>query len=439
MTPVEKRWFRFLTMLVVLTVAALYLQLRPAPAEAGGIVVTVRPGAKDIPIALPYPQASGGTDAVSREIWEVVRRDLEMTGYFEIIDPNAYIEQGKGVEPGTFEYDDWRFLKAAALAKTRLLPADGGLRADVFVYDVAGGAKIDAKGFIGTEREARYLGHRIADAILMALTGEPGFFGTRLAGVGSKTGKKEIYLMDIDGEGVVPVTSNGTINLSPAWSPDRGRVAFTSFKKDNPDLYVKDLKTGRLRALSERPGMDSGATFSPDGAQVALARSEGGDSDIYVLDATTGADVKRLTKGGGIDVAPDWSPDGSRIAFASERSGGSQIYVQEVSGAEAKRVTFQGSFNNDPVFSPDGSKIAFVGRDQRFDVFVVDVDGRNMVRITQDQGDNEDPSWSPDGKYLMFSSTRSGKSEIWLSTADGRHQMPVTPGKGGWTQPAWTP
>lgn len=440
MSAVEKRWFRFLSMIVVLLVAGLYAQLRPAPAEAGGIIVTVRPGAKDIPIALPYPQAAGGTDAVSREIWSVVRRDLEMTGYFTIIDPDAYIEQGKGVEPGTFEYDDWRFLKAAALAKTRLVPADGGLRADVFVYDVAGGAKIDAKGFVGRESDARYLGHRIADAILLALTGEVGFFGTRLAVVGSRTGQKEIYLMDVDGEGVVPVTSNGTINLSPAWSPDRGHIAFTSFKKENPDLYVKDLKTGRLRAISERPGMDSGAAFSPDGTKIALARSESGDSDIYVLDAKTGADVLRLTKGGGIDVAPDWSPDGSRIAFASERSGGSQVYVQEATGgSDAKRVTFQGSFNGDPVFSPDGTRIVFVGRDQHFDVFVVDVDGRNMVRVTQDQGDNEDPSWSPDGKYLMFSSTRSGRSEIWLSTADGRHQIPVTSGKGGWTQPAWTP
>ncbi len=416
----------------------LLLLLFAFAAQAGEIVVKVRPGAKDVPLALPRPQVTGASAETAQEIWSVIQRDLEMTGYFNIIDPAAYIEQNKGVEPGTFDYADWRILKAAALAKTRISSKSNGLRADVFIYDVNVGAKLDAKAFAGKSNDARYLGHRIADAILLALTGEPGFFGTRLSAVGNQTGRKEIYVLDVDGAGITPVTQNQTINLSPAWSPSRDRIAFTSYKRNDADLYVKHLATGRVTPVSARAGMDSGATFSPDGKKIALTRSENGDTDIFVIDADTGAELQRVTRGGGIDVAPDWSPDGSKLVFASERSGGQHIYVANLATGALTRLTFQGSMNSDPVFSPDGSKIAFVGRDGRFDVFVMDADGKNLQRVTQGQGDNEDPSFSPDSRYLLFSSTRGGRSDIWLSTVDGRHQIRVTSG-GGWTQPAWTP
>lgn len=418
----------------VATVASL-----PAAAEpTAGFMVQVDPGASDIALALPMPVVTGADAETGRQIWAVVKKDLEMTGYFRIIDPDAYIEQGKGVEPGQFDYADWRALKASALAKIRIVPNEGGIRGDVFVYDVNGGSKLDAKGFVGKTTEARYVGHHIADEILLALTGERGFFGTQIVAVGQKSGKKEIYMMDIDGEGLRSVTNNGTINLSPAWAPSKDRIAFTSYKRDNADLYVKNLSTGVLTAISAKQGVDSGAAFSPDGKKLALMRSSNGDSDIFIIDSSSGADLQQLTKSPGIDASPNWSPDGKKIAFASERSGGLQIYVQDVASGSANRVTFQGANNSDPVFSPDGSRIAFVGRNGNFDVFVVDVDGRNMVRVTQDQGDNEDPSWSPDGKYLMFSSTRAGKSQLYISTADGRHQTAIT-SSGGWLQPSWSP
>jgi TolB protein len=421
---------------VVLGIALLALLLSFSvlrDALAAGI--TVGPGSKDFPLALPKPAA---TDPSAAKIWEVVRRDLDMSGYFRLLDPDATIDPG-GVEPGTFKIEDWRVLKAAALAKTRMSPSNEALRAEVWVYDVGSGEKIDARVFVGRNTDERYLGHKIADAILVALTGQPGLFGTRLTAVGNRTGKKEIYVMDLDGQGVIPVTANGSINLSPGWSPKGDRLVWTSYKLGNPDLFVKDLARGTTRTLSSRSGLNTGGAFSPDGSKVALTRSEAGDSDIWVIDAYTGADIQRVTKGGGIDVSPAWSPDGKSIAFASERSGGSQIYVQNLATGEARRVSFDGSMNTDPMFSPDGSKIAFVSRSGNFDVFVVGVDGRSPVRITQDQGDNEDPSWSPDGRYLAFSSTRGGKTRIWMSSADGRNQACITPDSSGWTQPSWGP
>lgn len=422
---------RILLLSLLMTAAVL-----PAPARAAGFVVNVTPGANDVPLAMPLPV---GEEATAKALWDVVQRDLEMTGYFSLIDPAGYIDTTTGVEPGSFKFSDWSILAAAGLVKTRLtsLP-DGGLQADVYIYDVAGQQKILGKRFEDPGASPRALGHRVADAVVQALTGQPSFFSHRLLAVGTPHGNKEIYVLGMDGTTQVPVSRNGSINLSPALSPDGTQVAWTAYLRDNADIWVKDLNTGRRRVLSSNEGVDTGAAWSPDGTKVAVAISKTGeDSDIFVLDSRTGRVLQQVTKGGGIDVSPSWSPDGKKLAFASERSGGLQIYVATLDGGEIKRVTFQGSHNSDPVFSPDGERIAFVGRDRNFDVFTVHVDGKHMSRVTQDQGDNEDPCWSPDGRYLVFSSTRNGSSQLFLSSSDGRHQVPITKGRGGWSQPVW--
>ncbi len=416
-------------------------------ASAQSIVIQI-PGAANIPLALPHPDVAGGASTdVADQVWQAVRLDLDSSGYFEIQDPSGYVEKDGGVEPGQFDMSAWTLLRTTVLVKTRVLAAGdpdcdpGGSRAcaDVYVYHVPTGDKLTAKRFRAPPASSRHLGHAIANHVLFVTTGSKGWFGSRIAAVGNRSGNKEIYVLDTDGYGVQPVTRNGAINLSPAWSPDGAEIAWTSYKRANPDVYVKELASGRTRTISNVKGVNTSADFAPDGRTVAVARSVEGDSDIFVVDSRTGALVERLTSGGGIDVSPDFSPDGSRIAFASERSGGSQVYVAPSSGGDANRVTFDGDFNVDPVIAPNGSKIAYVGRSQGgFDLYVCDPDGRNSVRLTQDMGDNEDPSWSPDSKYLVFSSTRTGKSDLWITTADGRHQTRITT-TGGWTQPAWMP
>lgn len=407
--------------------------LAPAASAAGPVDIVIGPGQNDFPLALPYAVGNAGQ---ARQVWDVVRRDLELTGYFRLIDPAATIDQG-GLEPGTFDMQDWRTLRAAAVAKTAVRNDGGNLSAEVWIYDVNSGQKRAAKRFSGRPGQERTLGHALAREILLALTGDPGFFGSKIAAVRSR-GNKEVVVFDVDGQAVVPITRNGSINLSPAWSPDGSRLAWTSYKRNNPDVYVKELGTGRTRVLSANPGINVGAAFSPDGSKVALSRSRNGDADIFVLDARTGKVLRQLTKGGGIDVGPTWSPDGSQIAFSSERSGGSQIFVMPSTGGPARRISRQGNFNTDPVWSPDGSRIAFVGRDPSFDIFVANVADGRVKRITQNMRDNEDPSWSPDSRYLVFSSTRGGRSDIWLATNDGRHQVQLTNG-GGYTQPTWSP
>ncbi|MCB9678845.1 MAG: Tol-Pal system beta propeller repeat protein TolB [Alphaproteobacteria bacterium] len=412
-------------------------------AEAAGFYVQV-PGGREVQLALPRPATpQGDPDGKAEEIWSTIDNDLRQSGYFTLIDPEAAIDGG-GVEPGSFTFDSWTKLKVGVVVKTRILPTGqcgkpDAMCVDAYVYYVVNGETLAQKRFRSEAKNARYIGHDVANEVVEAVTGQRSSFGARLAAVGKKGANKEIFLLDTDGKGVAPVTKNGSINLSPAVSPDGRYVSWTSYRKGNPDLYVKDLASGHTRVLSNVEGINASPAFSPDGRYVAMARSTGGNSDIYILDAKTGKDVKRLTDNAGIDVSPNYSPDGTQIAFASEASGGSQIYVADAASGASHRVTHQGGFNTDPVFSPDGTKIAFVGRDKGgFDVFVVGADGKGLIRITQGMGDNEDPSWSPDGRYLVFSSTRNGTSQIWISTADGRHQAPVT-SSGSWTQPTFVP
>ena len=430
-----KQIFNMTSLWAVGLLAGLLMTL-PTTSQAGGFIIHVGPGKQNFPLAVPKPEGAG---SLSDKLWEVVLRDLEMTGYFNIIDPDAYIDQSGSVTPGGFNFADWRLVNAAALAKMQITSNASGLQVDLYVYDVNEGATLKGRRLTANERAVRSLGHAVANNIVKSLTGEDSFFGQSIAIVGEQTGNKEIYLMDLDGKNIRPVSKNGSINLSPAWSPDGAKIAWTSYKRNNPDLYVKKLSSGQVQALSAKQGLNIGAAYSPDGKQIAVTRSTRGDSDIYILDAQTGEMVKRITKGGGIDVSPSFSPDGTKLAFASERSGGSQIFVYDLATETTRRVSRQGRFNVDPAWSPDGKKLAFVGRDPRFDIFVLDIKTQRTIRITEKMGDNEDPSWSPDGRYLVFASTRKGRSQIWLSTADGTHQVPVTAHSGGWSQPVWTP
>lgn len=408
--------------------------------QAAKIYVDVdKPGARDLPLALPAPK---GDSAAADEFWRTVWRDLEISGYFKLIDADAYIEPpSAGVEPGTFDYDDWDISNTVVLAKTKLTGSGDKLRSEIWVYDVPGARKLGAKAFSGGADQARRLAHKVADEILRQVTGKPGIFNTRFAAVNSGTGNKEIYLVDIDGEGVVQLTRNRSINLQPSWAPTGGSIVFTSYRSGNPDLYVADLSSGRTHRLSSRPGLNTGGAWSPAGNLIALTLSSGADTDIFTIDPYAGKQVAQLTAGNGIDVSPAWSPDGSQIAFASDRTGGPQIYVMDASGGGAKRVTFQGSYNTDPSWSPTGEAIAYVtrGEDGSFDIMTVNTEGDDPRRITQLQGSNEDPTWSPDGRYLAFVSSRTGSSQIWVSTSDGRHQTQITRGYGGWSNPSWSP
>jgi TolB protein len=429
-------------LLFPLGVLAVALALSGQDARAGDAPVTIqidigKPGQRAIPIALPYPK---GGAAQAQDFWAVVKRDLELTGYFNVLDPNVSLEPADaGVEPGQFDFASWRPSGAAVLAKTVTATAGSNLSTQVWIYEVGTGGKLSAKSFSAGSTAARALAHRVANEIVFAVTGKRSFFDTRFAFSGKFGDNKEIYLCDADGYGRRSITKNGSINLSPRWSPTGASIAYTGYAAGNPDLYVADLAKGQIRRLAAKAGINTGGSFGPGGSILALTQTVGSDSEIFTIDAASGAAIARLTSSPGIDVSPTWSPDGSQIAFVSERSGGPQIYIMNKDGSGAHRATFQGGQNTSPSWSPKGDRIAFVGRDGHFDVFTVKPDGSGVVRVTQGQGDNEDPSFSPEGDYVAFSSTRSGSSHIWVASADGDFQTQITSGGGGYSNPNWSP
>lgn len=430
---------RSLALLLVAPLLALLLLALPSEAQQTLHIYVGAPGRQEVPLALPPAVATGNADADA--FLAVIRRDLELSGWFKIIDPNAFVEpKGTGIRPGEFKYEDWDIPGAVALGKTALAATgDGKLRAEVWVYDVPGRRKLGAKAFTTAATASRTVAHRVAGEIIYLVTGQRAPFNTRFAFAGKFGKNKEIYLVDFDGHGVTQITKNGTINIEPNWAPTGSALAFTSYAAGNPDTYVADLAKGKIRRLSARSGLNTGAVWGPGAKTMALTLTPGGDPEIYTIDPATGKEIARLTNNRGIDTSPSWSPDGSRLAFVSDRSGGAQVYVMNKDGSGVRRVTFQGGHNTDPSWSPDGKSLTFVGRDSVFDIFTVGVDGGGINRITQHAGDNEDPSFSPDGNYIGFSSTRAGGAHIWMSTVDGAHQVQLTQGKGGYTNPSWSP
>ncbi len=430
--------------LLVAAPAAAQDEAAPAPTPDDGVsYIQIAGGsAARLPLALPAFKVLDGVDVGVRDsMMEVIRNDLTVSGYFDIMDPNAYIEDATaGIRPGEFEWDNWRAPGAVGLVKAALRADDTGLRADLFVYDVAAGRDMLARELTGLVVDPRTLAHGISNAIVEAFTGEPGVFDSRVISVVNYGHGKEIYIFDYDGENPRPVSRNGSINLSPAWSPDGVTVTYTSYRDNNPDLWATDLRTGRHRKLSGHPGINAGAEWAPDGQEIVLTLSKDGDSEIYALEPD-GSIIRRLTRQWGIDVSPSYSADGSSIAFVSSRNGNPQIFVMGRDGSNVRQLVRLGGHNVSPAFSPDGTRVAFAGRDEgRFDIFVVNIDGSGLRRLTQSKGDDEDPSWSPDGHHILFSSSRDGGGkQLYVMTADGAAQTRITNGTGSFSNPQWGP
>jgi TolB protein len=307
------------------------------------------------------------------------------------------------------------------------------------VRDFPARRPILSRVYRGPASDWRAVVHQFADDIVVQFTGEPGVAGTRIAFVGREGRSKELFVMDADGANVRALTSDHSIVLSPAWSPDGSLLVFGSYRGGgDPRLYVVAAAGGRLYELSARPGINSSPAYSPDGRQLACTLSRDGNPEIYVLDARGGS-PHRLTDNRGIDTSPCWSPTGQELAFTSDRSGEPQVHVMDRSGGNVHRLTWDVSYTDSPAWSPKGDLIAFVNRTSSgFDIYVCRPDGSGTLLVVSG-GSNENPRWSPDGRHLVFTSNRDGAFGLYVTDLDGRPPRKLDTGGRVATSPAWSP
>jgi TolB protein len=416
----------------------------PSPAPAAVRVEITSGDVQPMPIALP--DFIGGTPAdteAARAVTQVITADLKRSGLFAPIDPAAYIERIVNSD-AVPRFEDWRAINAQALVTGRLTrQPDGRLKAEFRLWDVFAGQQLTGQQYFTTPAIWRRVAHIIADSVYERLTGEKGYFDTRVVFI-DETGPKDrrikrLAIMDQDGANVGYITRGDDLVLTPRFSTSDQVITYMSYGQGDPKVYLYNTKTRQREVVGNFPGMSFSPRFSPTGELVIMSLQQGSNSNLFVMDLRSRA-TTRLTDTAAIDTAPCYSPDGGRICFESDRGGRPQIYVMAKDGGPAQRVSFgEGSYST-PVWSPRGDAIAFTKQYQgQFAIGIMGVDGRNE-RILTSGFHNEGPTWSPNGRVLMFFRDAAGAPGPSLYTIDitGRNEQKV-PTPSFASDPAWSP
>ena len=381
----------------------------------------------------PDPRAK----KVSQDILPVLRNDLgELSGVFRIVEPKSYNPnpQKEGIKKQDIKFQDWTNVAAEGLVKAEITVKADQIYVTAYFYQVALQKPSGAKTYSVPLTQTRMVAHKLADDAYEFFTGEKGHFSAKIAAVKETAGIKHIVTLDVDGQNMRQVTRDAALNLLPTFTPDDS-LLYTSFDlKGNGYLYEIKLDGTQKKPISTWEGLNMGAQVSPDKMKLVLTLTKDGISQVYVTDRN-GKNPSRISKQFGIETSPYWSPDGKKLALVSARSGNPQVYTMNTDGTAPERVTFQGNYNQTPRYSPKGDYIAFTGRDEenKFDVFLYDVKSKLISRVTQGQGNNEDPWFLPNNNMLVFTSTRTGKREIFLSSLTGDYQKQITQGGQFWT------
>jgi TolB protein len=419
-------------------VLALAVTLGLAPRAQAAIEVNVNRGdVQPLPIAIP---AFGGGQA-GADIAQVISANLQRSGLFRPLDPASFVEKDltAAVQPS---FPAWKQINAQALVNGQVTVQDGRLVVDFRLWDVFSEQQLLGLQFTSSPENWRRVAHKISDQIYERLTGEKGYFDTRVvfvAETGGRTNRvKRLAIMDQDGANPSYLTDGAYTVMTPRFSSTSQEITYMALRPDGSSIYLFNLETGRRESLGQFQGMVFAPRFSPDGARVAFSVERGGNSDIFVMDLRS-HQTSRITVDPAIDTSPSYSPDGTQIVFNSDRSGSPQIYVMSADGANPHRISFgQGRYTT-PVWSPTGEFIAFTKQTGgEFHIGVMRPDGSDERILTSSYLD-EGPTWAPNGRVLMFSREGAdGVSKLWTVDVTGRILQPV-PYPGEATDPAWSP
>ncbi|MEP2028612.1 MAG: Tol-Pal system beta propeller repeat protein TolB [Paracoccaceae bacterium] len=422
--------------------------LLPVTVNSEPLRITIDEGIiEPMPFAVPdFEAENAAADAYATNIARVIAEDLSGTGLFRELPSSAFISQVTDFG-AAIQYADWKAINAQALITGAVNVSGDTLNVKFRVYDVFSGAELgNGLQFAGTLNGWRRMAHKVADAVYSRITGEGGYFDSRVVFV-SETGpkndrKKRLAIMDYDGANAQFLTGSEAIVLAPRFSPTGDRVLYTSYESGFPRIYVLDVGgTQNSRALEQQEGtMSFAPRFAPDGQTVVYSLTQGGNTDIYTLNIASGG-TTRLTNTPSIETAPSYSPDGSQIVFESDRSGTQQLYTMPASGGEARRISFgQGRYGT-PVWSPRGDLVAFTKQNKgRFHIGVMRLDGSEERLLTASFLD-EGPTWAPNGRVIMFTRETQGAggvASLYSVDISGRNLKPVRTPEGG-SDPSWSP
>lgn len=296
-----------------------------------------------------------------------------------------------------------------------------------------------SRSYRDSSGKARRVAHQVADDIVWALKRVKGIASTRIAMVGSRGGRKDLYICDYDGGNIVQITRDGVPCLSPAWAPNGAFLTYTSFRSSYPDVYRIDLDTMRRSRIAGFPGLNSGATVSPSGRSIALTLSKDGNPDIYVMGVNGGAPTRVTRTAHAAEASPSWSPDGLQIVYVSDRARSPQLYIMSSTGVGEQRITLQGSENVAPDWGSSGRIVYSSKRGGLYQLCIFDPASRQTEQITSDGYDHEDPSWAPDGRHVVYTRTSGYRKGLYILDTQGDPEVRLTPTDGDWSSPAWSP
>jgi TolB protein len=413
----------------------------PPPRQPGEVELSImgEPGAPPrfaVPdfIALTNDEQ---TRAAAKSLGQVLWDDLAFEREFYMIPRDTYASIPAASSPQSVAFDRWRELGADALVVGTVQKVNDTLRIQAWLYNVKMQKSVFGKEYSGTTKNERVFAHTISDEIHLQQRALVGVARSKLAFASDRTRErvsgtvenrdvKEIFIADYDGANQTQVTAQKRLNITPAWSPDARALAYTSFRRDSPDIVVSFIYKGTLATPANGNGHNFVPAWSPDGSKITFWSNRDGNPEIYVMNAD-GSNARRLTQHPANDASPTWSPSGNQVAFTSDRTGKPQIFVMDADGLNVRQITYE-SYCDRPTWSPAPyNEIAYTSRTgPGYDIMILDIATGQRRPITFGEGSNESPAFAANGRHLAFMSTRSGKSHIFTIGRDGKGLKQIT-------------